>query len=96
MPVLAQIAARFARQQPLAGVSVAACLHVTAETANLVRALTAGGARVALCSANPLTAQDDVASALAHDPGVIVRARHGESVTDYEAHIAAVIGDARR
>ncbi len=62
MPVLAQIRERFERERPLEGVSVAACLHVTAETANLVRALLAGGAQVALCAANPLSTQDDVAA----------------------------------
>ncbi|MGH2843944.1 MAG: adenosylhomocysteinase, partial [Solirubrobacteraceae bacterium] len=64
MPVLAQIAARFERERPLAGVGVAACLHVTAETAALMRALRGAGAQVALCSANPLATQDDVAAAL--------------------------------
>jgi adenosylhomocysteinase len=64
MPVLAEVRERFERERPLAGVSVAACLHVTAETANLVRALLAGGARVGLCAANPLSTQDDVAVGL--------------------------------
>ena len=64
MPVLGQIRERFAREQPLQGVRIAACLHVTAETANLVRTLMAGGASAALCSANPLSTQDDVAAAL--------------------------------
>ena len=58
MPVLRSIRDRFREEQPLAGVKVAACLHVTAETANLMQALTAGGAETALCSANPLTTQD--------------------------------------
>ncbi|HEY6781462.1 MAG TPA: adenosylhomocysteinase [Thermoleophilaceae bacterium] len=64
MPVLRSIRERFEAEQPLAGVRVAACLHVTAETANLMQALVAGGAEVALCSANPLTIQDEVAAAL--------------------------------
>jgi adenosylhomocysteinase len=64
MPVLARIRERFAAERPLEGLHVAACLHVTAETANLVRALRAGGAEVALCAANPLSTQDDVAAAL--------------------------------
>src|ERR671921_619004 len=64
MPVLRSIRERFARERPLAGVRVAACLHVTAETACLVRTLEAGGAAVALCAANPLSTQDDVAEAL--------------------------------
>ena len=87
MPVLAQVTARFADARPLAGVKVAACLHVTAETAALVRTLLAAGAQVALCSANPLATQDDVAAALVVQDGVQVRARHGESFADYERHI---------
>ena len=91
MPVLAQVRERFARERPLAGVRVAACLHVTAETANLVRTLSAGGAVVALCSANPLSAQDDVAAALVHDHAVEVRAIHGESLDIYAAHLGALV-----
>src|SRR5215469_2591595 len=79
MPVLAQVRERFARERPLAGVSVAACLHVTAETANLVRALLAGGAEVGLCAANPLSTQEDVAAALAELHGAQVLAARGES-----------------
>ena len=67
MPVLRSIRARFGAERPLDGVKVGACLHVTAETANLVRTLAAGGAEVALCAANPLSTQDDVAEALADD-----------------------------
>src|ERR1700727_2960420 len=69
MPVLAQIRHRFGDQRPLEGKRIAACLHVTAETANLVRTLAAGGAQVSLCSANPLSTQDDVAAALVVDDG---------------------------
>ena len=87
MPVLAQVTARFADARPLAGVKVAACLHVTAETAALMRALRVGGAEVALCSANPLATQNDVAAALVVEDGVQVRARHGETFEEYEAHI---------
>jgi adenosylhomocysteinase len=90
MPVLAQVRERFAAARPLAGVRVAACLHVTAETANLVRVLGAGGASVALCSANPLSTQDDVAAALVLDDRVEVRARYGDGFDAYEAHIAAL------
>src|SRR3954464_12439581 len=79
MPVLRSIRERFRAEQPLDGVKVAACLHVTAETANLMQALTAGGAEVALCSANPLTTQDEVAAALV-DLGVPVQARRGEDI----------------
>jgi adenosylhomocysteinase len=90
MPVLAQIGERFAVERPLDGIRVAACLHITAETANLARVLTGAGARVALCSANPLSTQDDVAAALVAELGVEVRARHGERLDAYEAHIAAL------
>src|SRR5687768_18497827 len=69
MPVLRSIAERFAGERPLAGVKVGACLHVTSETANLVRTLRAGGAEVALCAPNPLSTQDDVAAALAGEIG---------------------------
>jgi adenosylhomocysteinase len=91
MPVLAQIRARFERERPLEGVAVAACLHVTAETANLARTLIAGGARVSLCSANPLSVQDDVAAALVVDGGVEVRAIRGESLESYAAHVSALL-----
>src|SRR3954451_2878010 len=70
MPVLRSIRERFAREQPLAGVVVGACLHVTSETANLVRTLQAGGASVALCASNPFAIQHDVASALAQEAEV--------------------------
>jgi adenosylhomocysteinase len=89
MPVLAGVRARFEKETPLAGVRIAASLHVTAETANLVRALTAGGARVALCASNPLSTQDDVAAALAAD--VEVHARAGEDPETYYRHIDAVL-----
>ena len=91
MPVLAQIRQRFTAEQPLAGVRVAACLHVTAETANLVRTLRAGGASVALCSANPLSTQDDVAAALVLEDRVEVRAVRGEDVDTYVAHVLALL-----
>ena len=91
MPVLAAIRERFAVQRPLSEIRVAACLHVTAETANLVRALAAGGATVALCSANPLSTQDDVAAALVLADGIEVHARRGESLDDYVAHVRALL-----
>ncbi|MBV9916599.1 MAG: adenosylhomocysteinase [Solirubrobacterales bacterium] len=91
MPVLAQVAQRFASERPLEGIGVAACLHVTAETANLVLALIAGGARPALCSANPLSAQDDVAAALVLESEVEVRAVHGEDLDSYARHLQALI-----
>ena len=90
MPVLRSIRERFAADRPLDGIKVAACLHVTAETANLMRTLAAGGAAVSLCAANPLSTQDDVAAALAAD-GVDVRARRGEDLDTYARHVAALV-----
>ena len=90
MPVLRSIEKRFAAQRPLAGIRVGACLHVTAETANLMRALAAGGARVALCASNPLSTQDDVAAALAADDMDIFAVK-GEDNQRYYAHIESVI-----
>ena len=89
MPVLAQIAARLGDERPLSGVSIGACLHLTAETAVLVGALRDGGAAVALCSANPLSVQDDVSAELIA-AGVEVRGRHGDSFAAYEQGIAQV------
>jgi adenosylhomocysteinase len=91
MPVLARVRERLARERPLQGVRIAACLHVTAETANLVLTLVAGGARTALCSANPLSTQDDVAAALVLEHGVEVRALRGESLDTYAAHVRALL-----
>ena len=91
MPVLAQLRTRFERERPIEGIALAACLHVTAETANLVRTLGAGGARVALCSANPLSVQDDVAAALVAVDGVEVRASHGEDLASYSRHVQALL-----
>jgi adenosylhomocysteinase len=89
MPVLRSIRDRLAQVRPLEGVTVAACLHVTAETANLARALMAGGAQVALCAANPLSTQDDTAAALVEAFGAEVHARRGEDAEAYAAHVAA-------
>ena len=91
MPVLRSIRERFARERPLDGVRVGMCLHVTAETANLARTLIAGGARVALCAANPLDTQDDVAAALVERDGAVVHAIHGEDMATYYRHIEAVL-----
>ncbi|MGH2874666.1 MAG: adenosylhomocysteinase [Solirubrobacteraceae bacterium] len=91
MPVLARIGRRFDAERPLDGVHVACCLHVTAETANLVRVLRAGGATVALCSANPLSVQNEVAASLVAHDAVEVRARRGESLEDYVAHVLALL-----
>jgi adenosylhomocysteinase len=91
MPVLAAVRERFARTRPLAGVRVAACLHVTAETAALVRALAAGGAEVRLCASNPLSTQDDVAASLAVHDGIGVLARAGEDRATFFAHLATAL-----
>ena len=87
MPVLESIRERFAAERPLQDVMVAACLHVTAETANLLLTLADGGAGVALCSANPLSVQDDVAAALVASERVQVRARRGEGGEDQARHV---------
>ena len=91
MPVLARIRERFVAERPLEGIRIAACLHVTAETANLMRTLVAGGATVALCSANPLSTQDDVAAALVLEDHVEVRAQRGEDLDTYVEHVLALL-----
>jgi len=91
MPVLRTIKERFAKERPLAGLKVSACLHVTTETANLVITLKAGGADVALCASNPLSTQDDVAAHLVRDHGIKVYAIKGENAEQYYEHIRAVI-----
>jgi adenosylhomocysteinase len=96
MPVLAQVRERLRRERPLEGVNVAACLHVTAETANLVRALVAGGAQVGLCAANPLSTQDDVALALTERHGATVLAARGESTKQYAEHVQKLVQSAPR
>ena len=87
MPVLRGIAARFAAEQPLAGLRIAACLHVTAETAVLVGALRAGGAQVFLAASNPLSTQDDIAAALQTSGAAVVYARAGVDLALYDEHI---------
>lgn len=94
MPVLAQLEERFRREQTFKGVRFAAAMHVTSETANLMRALLAGGAEVALCASNPLSTQDDIAAALVSYYEMPVYAIKGESVDQYNAHLNAVL-DAR-
>jgi len=91
MPVLAAIRERFARSKPLKGKKVSACLHITAETANLARTLKAAGAEVVLCASNPLSTQDDVAASLVKDFGVPVFAVCGESRSRYYKHINVAI-----
>jgi adenosylhomocysteinase len=91
MPVLRQIKARFEREKPLKGKRIAACLHVTTETANLMLTLKAGGAEIALCASNPLSTQDDVAAALVHRHGIATFAIKGEDSDTYYNHINAAI-----
>jgi adenosylhomocysteinase len=91
MPVLNRIRQRFAKETPLAGVKLAACLHVTSETAALMQTLKAGGASVALCASNPLSTQDDVAASLAQHDRVPVFAIKGENHKTYYSHINAVL-----
>jgi adenosylhomocysteinase len=91
MPVLAQIKERFAKEKPLAGVRIGACLHVTTETANLVLALQAGGAEVELCASNPLSTQDDVAAALSEHFAIPTHAIKGEDNATYYKHIESVV-----
>jgi len=91
MPVLALIRERFARQKPLRGLRMGCCLHVTSETANLMRTLKAGGAEVALCASNPLSTQDECAASMVKDFGIAVYARRGESVKAFYDHVNAVI-----
>jgi len=94
MPVLAAIRERFARERPLDGLRISACLHVTTETANLARTLQAGGADLVLVASNPLSTQDDVAASLVNDHGISVFARKGEDDATYYAHITAAIDHA--
>src|SRR3954468_12208308 len=91
MPVLRELTAELAEERPLEGLRVAACLHVTSETANVCRALTAAGAAVALCASNPLSTKDDVAAALAADSGVHVYAVRGCDERAYVEQLDAAL-----
>ncbi len=91
MPVLASIRERFEKEKPLQGVRIGACLHVTTETANLMRTLKAGGAEVTLCASNPLSTQDDTAAALVKHFEIPVYAIKGENTQTYYEHVDAVI-----
>jgi adenosylhomocysteinase len=91
MPVLRVIRERFTTERPLAGMKMSACLHVTAETANLARTLKAGGADLVLCASNPLSTQDDVAASLVKDYGIAVFAIKGEDEHSYYRHITAAL-----
>src|SRR5262245_7309124 len=87
MPVLSDIRKRFTAKKPLTGQRIAACLHVTTETAVLVETLASGGAQVALCASNPLSTQDDVAAYLSQNPNVHAYAIHGVDSDTYYNHI---------
>ncbi|HEY9685822.1 MAG TPA: adenosylhomocysteinase [Coleofasciculaceae cyanobacterium] len=87
MPVLEQLRTRFEKEQPLKGIRIAACCHVTKETANLARTLKAGGAEAILIASNPLSTQDDVAASLVQDYGISVYAMKGESTETYTKHV---------
>src|SRR5512143_2141265 len=91
MPVLRKIRERFAREKPLRGITLSACLHVTTETANLMRTLKAGGATVTLCASNPLSTQDDVAAALVKYEDIPTFAIRGEDNKSYYSHLRAVL-----
>jgi adenosylhomocysteinase len=91
MPVLERIRERFKKQKPLEGLSIAACLHVTTETANLMRTLQAGGAEVALCASNPLSTQDETAAGLVERYDIPVFAIHGVDEAGYYGHIKAAL-----
>jgi adenosylhomocysteinase len=91
MPVLALIAERFKKEKPLKGVTIAACLHVTTETANLAITLKEGGANVVLCASNPLSTQDDAAAYLVKDHGISVFAIKGENTKTYYGHINSTL-----
>jgi adenosylhomocysteinase len=94
MPLLAALMERFAKERPFDGLGIAACLHITAETAMLVRLLRAGGAAVSLAASNPLSTQDDIAAALAHRYGIAVFARAGVDRRGYYRHIELALNEA--
>ncbi|MFH1542881.1 MAG: adenosylhomocysteinase, partial [bacterium] len=91
MPVLAQVKEKFSKNKVLKGLKMSACLHVTAETANLVRALKAGGADIVLCASNPLSTQDDVAASLVHDYGIPTYAIKWEDNKTYKKHLITAV-----
>jgi adenosylhomocysteinase len=91
MPVLNRIQKRFAKEKPLKGIRIGACLHVTTETASLMKTLKAGGANVSLCASNPLSTQDDVAASLSKNDKIPVFAIKGENHKTYYSHINAVL-----
>ena len=92
MPVLKSIKERFVKEKPLEGIKISGCLHITAETANLVDTLTSGGATVSMCASNPLSTQDDIAAYLVSQ-GISVYAIHGEDEETYDKHLEAVLNE---
>ena len=92
MPVLRQVRERFTHEQPLKGIRIGACLHVTTETAVLMLTLKAGGAQLALCASNPLSTQDDTAAALVREYEIATFAHKGEDNDRYYRHITSVLG----
>ena len=95
MPVLAQIKDRFAKEKPFTGIRIAACMHVTTETANLMLALKAGGADIALCASNPLSTQDDTAAALVFEYGISVFAKNGIDREGFYKHLNSALDEIR-
>src|SRR5215470_291418 len=93
MPVVRKVRERFAKEKPLRGVTMGACLHVTTETANLMRTLKAGGARVFLCASNPLSTQDDTAAALVKYEKIPTYAIKGEDSKTYYSHLRTVLDE---
>jgi len=91
MPVLRSIGERFAKEKPLKGVRIAACLHVTTETAALMQVLSAGGAKISLCASNPLSTQDEAAASLVKNDGISVYAVKGEDRNTYYRHILSAL-----
>ena len=91
MPVLQQVREKFRKNKPFKGMRMSACLHVTAETANLARTLKEGGADLLLCASNPLSTQEDVAASLVRDFGIAVHAIKGEDNATFYKHIKAAI-----
>ena len=91
MPVLSQIKSRFAKEKPFNGVRISACMHVTTETANLMLALKAGGAEIALCASNPLSTQDETAAALVHEYGISVYAKNAVDRDGFYKHINSAL-----
>src|SRR5206468_3094993 len=91
MPVLSDIRKRFEKEKPLKGLRISACLHVTTETANLMRTLKAGGGNVVLCASNPLSTQDDCAASLVSDYGIPTFAIKGEDRDTYYSHLSKAL-----